>query len=215
MKRYLGTSLIVLGILIIGSSLFIKFQADYKKNILLNEYKERMISLQNDEYENSNVNNNDENVINENEFIESNSDEKEVLDIKNENVIGIIEIPKIELTAPIGQGTDKETLKYAVGHFEETAMPGQKGNCCIIGHRSYTYGEFFNRLDEIKEKDKIIVSFNNNTYNYIVKKIFVVEPEEISVLEDNKDIESEITLITCTPLRVGTHRLIIKGELEK
>lgn len=214
MKKHLGAFLIILGVSIILGSLFIKFRVDYKKNQLINEFKESMVSLQKDEDENNINVNNDYTSVNEDDCVEISLDEKENLDIRKENVIGIIEIPKINLTAPIGQGTDKETLKYTVGHFEKTAMPGQKGNCCIIGHRSYTYGEFFNRLDEIKEGDKITVSYNNNTYNYIVKKVFVVEPEEISVLEHDNNIESEITLITCTPLRVGTHRLIIKGELE-
>ena len=75
------------------------------------------------------------------------------------------------------------------------------------------YREYFNRLDEVEKGDTITVQNNNNTYNYTVTDIFVVEPQEVSVLESDKDGHSEITLITCTPLRVGTHRLIVKGIL--
>ena len=92
-------------------------------------------------------------------------------------------------------------------------MPGQKGNFCVIGHRSYTYGEFFNRLDEIEENDEIIVEYNGKEFKYKVTEIKVVKPEEVSVL--NQSEEEEITLITCTPIRVGSHRLIIKGIREQ
>lgn len=211
-KMYLDKIFIILGVLILSGALYMKYKADYKEKKLINEYKQRMVEIQNDEKE---IVQEDESSIESKAEpqIKTNLLEKE--EEKNENVIGIIEIPKIHMTAPIGQGIDRETLKYSVGHFENTEMPGEKGNCSIIGHRSYTYGEFFNRLDEIEKEDKIIINYNNQVFNYVVKKIDVVEPEEVSVLEDDEDIKYELTLITCTPLRIGTHRLIIKCELER
>lgn len=130
---------------------------------------------------------------------------------QSSKTIGILSIPKIDLSVGIGEGVDSETLKYSVGHFPETAMPGKNGNLCIIGHRSYAYGEFFNRLDEVEKNDYIIIESYGNTFKYKVTETKVVTPDEVSVLNQTED--SDITLITCTPIRVGSHRLIIKGVL--
>lgn len=209
MKKHIDKILIIIGIIIIGTAVGMKLQTVYREKQMIEEYKNRMASLNDGvtETENSCNNGNDSNGENCNA-------ENSTAEDYHKNIIGIIEIPKIELTAPIGQGTDEETLKYSVGHFEQTAMPDEKGNCCIIGHRSYTYGEYFNRLDEIENGDTITVHYKNNKYNYTVTDTFVVEPQEVSVLKNSGNNDSEITLITCTPLRVGTHRLIVKGILK-
>lgn len=130
----------------------------------------------------------------------------------NENAIALINIPKISLTAPVCEGVDMDTLKYSIGHFKETPLPGKVGNCCLAGHRSYTYSELFNRLDEVSTGDLVIVQTKDKEYKYKIYDIKVVKPEDTWVLNNTKD--SEITLITCTPIRVGTHRLVLKGKLQ-
>ncbi|MBV4417849.1 class D sortase [Clostridium tyrobutyricum] len=127
-----------------------------------------------------------------------------------DGTIGILVIPKIDLKVTIGEGTDMRTLKYAVGHFKNTAMPGQKGNFALAGHRSYTYGQYFNRLGELKNGDEIYVETINKNYKYTIYSIKVVLPNQIEVLNPTKD--STITLVTCTPIRIATHRLIIKAK---
>lgn len=127
--------------------------------------------------------------------------------------IGILYIPKIDLEAAVLQGVNPKTLRYAVGHYENTPLPSEGGNSCIVGHRSYSYGAFFNRLDEIELNDKIEMEVSGKTYYYNVKDILVVKPEEVWVLDATE--ETMITLITCTPIRIGTHRLIIRAILEK
>jgi sortase A len=129
-----------------------------------------------------------------------------------EDVLGIIYIPKIDLTAAIGKDVSMSTLKYAVGHFEGTALPGEKGNCCIAGHRSYTYSQFFNRLDEVVAGDEIRIKTTKGTFKYVVYDKFVVEPSQVEVLKPTKD--ATLTLVTCTPIRVATHRLIVKARLQ-
>lgn len=130
---------------------------------------------------------------------------------KNYGTLGILDIPKIDLKVAIQEGTDLDTLKYAVGHFKDTSLPGQKGNFALAGHRSYTYGEYFNRLDELKIGDEIIVETVKGTYQYEVYNIKVVLPEDVEVLNSTED--ATMTLITCTPIRVGTHRLIVSARL--
>lgn len=127
--------------------------------------------------------------------------------------IAVLSIPKIDLTVAVGEGVDDHTLKYAVGHFTQTALPGETGNFCLIGHRNYTFGQFFNRLDELAAGDRVSVERDGETYTYVITESFVVEPSDTWVLDPSD--AAEITLITCTPIRVATHRLIVKGVLER
>ena len=197
-KKDLGKMLIALGCIIIIVAISLKIITDYKQKKIVDNYRDYISNMQNEDKS-----------FNENKKAFETYTSQE----QSSNIIGILSIPKLDLNVGIGEGVDNETLKYSVGHFSDTAMPGQKGNFCVIGHRSYTYGEFFNRLDEIEENDEIIVEYNGKEFKYKVTEIKVVKPEEISVL--NQSEEEEITLITCTPIRVGSHRLIIKGIREQ
>ena len=197
-KKYLGKMLIALGCIIIIVAISLKIITDYKQKKIVDNYRNYISNMQNEDKS-----------FNENKKAFETYTSQE----QSSNIIGILSIPKLDLNVGIGEGVDNETLKYSVGHFSDTAMPGQKGNFCVIGHRSYTYGEFFNRLDEIEENDEIIVEYNGKEFKYKVTEIKVVKPEEVSVL--NQSEEEEIILITCTPIRVGSHRLIIKGIREQ
>ena len=197
-KKYLGKMLIALGCIIIIVAISLKIITDYKQKKIVDNYRNYISNMQNEDKS-----------FNENKKAFETYTSQE----QSSNIIGILSIPKLDLNVGIGEGVDNETLKYSVGHFSDTAMPGQKGNFCVIGHRSYTYVEFFNRLDEIEENDEIIVEYNGKEFKYKVTEIKVVKPEEVSVL--NQSEEEEITLITCTPIRVGSHRLIIKGIREQ
>ncbi|MBS5315359.1 MAG: class D sortase [Clostridiales bacterium] len=127
-------------------------------------------------------------------------------------VMGIVSIPKIDINLMLVEGVTRQALKFAVGHMPGTAMPGEVGNCALAGHRSYTFGEYFNRLDEVEVGDKIQITRGKETYTYKVYESFLVEPTEVWVTEpiENKKI---VTLITCHPVVKATHRLIVRGEL--
>lgn len=127
-------------------------------------------------------------------------------------VLGILSIPKINIDLLFTEGVTKEALKYAVGHMPGTAMPGEVGNCAVAGHRSYTFGEYFNRLDELEVGDEITVRIGSETYTYRIYESFLVEPSEVWVTEPVED-RKIITLITCHPVVKATHRLIVRGEL--
>lgn len=126
------------------------------------------------------------------------------------DAIGIIEIPKIEVRLPILNDVDDESLDAGVGHFPETALPGEQGNTAIAGHRSYKFGRKFNRLNELEINDSITIIRNKRRFDYLVTEIKVVEPDEISVL-DQPEKGRFLTLITCEPIRVASHRLIIRA----
>lgn len=123
----------------------------------------------------------------------------------------LLKIPKIDLDVVVAEGTSYPVLEYAVGHFTGTALPGQIGNLAMAAHRSFVTGEFFNRLDEVEIGDELIVDYNNKTFVYITTETFVVGPYDIWVLDPTE--KATITLVTCTPITTGTHRLIVKGVL--
>ena len=129
-----------------------------------------------------------------------------------EGVMGVMIIDKIDLTAPIVEGTKMKDIIYALGHFDGTAYPGETGNFAVAGHRSYSFGEYFSRLDELAAGDSVKVIYGKNTYNYIVDATYVVAPERVDVLNPTKD--KCITLVTCTPKWTATHRLVVRGHLE-
>lgn len=145
---------------------------------------------------------------NENNMDESNKN------IKSTDIIGIITIEKINLKLPIKNNFNETEIKSSVGHLDSTAYPGELGNCVIAGHRCYTKGKLFNRLDELAIGDSIYINYNSKEYKYKVINIQVVEPTDTSVLNAENN-ETALTLITCHPYKVNTHRLIIKAVIDK
>lgn len=128
--------------------------------------------------------------------------------------IGVIKISKINVKLPILSGATAANMKIGAGWMKQTTPIGQNGNTAIAAHRSYTKGRMFNRLNEMAVGDTFQIISEGKEYNYKVYNIVVVEPTDTSVLKGNTG-ESIVTLITCTPIKVATHRLIVQGKLVK
>jgi sortase A len=127
-------------------------------------------------------------------------------------VIGRIKIPAIEMDLLLIEGTSAAELNWGAGHIIGSALPGAPGNCSIAGHRNYVFGSYFSRLDEIVMGNIITLNYQKTDYQYVVDEIFIVEPDDVSVLK-SKAGQSTVTLITCTPKGSNTHRLIVQGHL--
>jgi sortase A len=198
--RIIGFILIAVGFAIVVSAGVMHFTAEKKGDELVRIYMDyaENITEQTSEGEGASV-------------AEVSEEIEEQPTVLPEGVLGVMVIDKISLTAPIAEGTDNKSIRYALGHFKDTAMPGQVGNFALAGHRSYTFGEYFSRLDELAEGDIIKVMYGGKTFNYVVDKSFVVKPSEVDVLDPTED--ATITLVTCTPKWTATHRLIVKGHL--
>lgn len=124
----------------------------------------------------------------------------------------ILEIPNLNIKVPVMDGTDKETLSVAAGHFEGTGSVG-KGNYCIAGHNSTIYAEIFNELDQIQIGDEVYLIDNDNNrtkYIYVVSEYNIVNPQSISVLDNFGD--DRLTVITCTD--DGRNRQVVIGKLK-
>ncbi|PYX96449.1 MAG: class D sortase [Acidobacteria bacterium] len=109
------------------------------------------------------------------------------------SVLGRLEIGRIGIAAMIVEGTNGRTLRRAVGHVPGTALPGERGNIAITGHRD----TFFRALRNIREDDEITLMTFNGSYRYRVDSMKVVEAEDTQVLNDSD--ESILTLVTCYP----------------
>lgn len=135
------------------------------------------------------------------------------LNINGDGIMGTIEIPKINVNLPIYHGTSDSVLSKGVGHFKESSLPvGEENTRSILtGHRGLPNAKLFTRLDEIKKGDLFFIRVCGETLAYKVEKIEVINPEDVEQLSviPKKDL---VSLITCTPYGVNTHRLVVTGE---
>lgn len=126
---------------------------------------------------------------------------------------GILYIDSIDAELPVTDGVTTAQLKVAVGHVPQTATIGNEGNAVIAGHRSYTYGQFFNRLGEVKEGDLIrYEDMSGLSFTYKVYEMLDIVPGDPAAFEQPED-EHILTLYTCTPIRTATHRLLVRARL--
>lgn len=130
-----------------------------------------------------------------------------------DGIMGSIEIPKISVNLPIYHGTSEKVLSSGVGHVQGSSLPigGNNTRSILTAHRGLPNSKLFTRLDEIKEGDLFFIRVQNNTLQYKVNKIEVIDPEQVEALriEEGKDL---VSLVTCTPYGINTHRLVVTGE---
>lgn len=107
--------------------------------------------------------------------------------------LAVLRIPRLKLTVPILEGIDPTVLDRGVGHIPETASPGEPGNIGIAGHRD----SFFRGLKDVKAGDEIEVATRGARDRYIVERTWIVDPEDLSVLEPTA--APSMTLVTCYP----------------
>lgn len=127
--------------------------------------------------------------------------------------IGRMKIPIINLDMPIAEGATKYNLRVAIGHYSNSSDFGEPGYCIFLGHRMYTYGRHFNRLGEVAPGDQIILEDKNTRYIYQVDLIETIMPADLLAALHAETEEKRIMLVTCTPVRVASHRLLVKGIL--
>lgn len=138
---------------------------------------------------------------------------EQLLNVNGDSLMGMIEIPKINVNLPIYHGTADEVLEVGVGHVRESSLPvgGENTRSVLTGHRGLPSAKLFSRLDELVEGDLFFIRIGDVTFAYQVFEIEVIKPEEVERLEivPEKDL---VSLVTCTPYGVNTHRLVVTGE---
>ncbi|GAA6395426.1 hypothetical protein I4300191C4_00830 [Solibaculum mannosilyticum] len=138
---------------------------------------------------------------------------EETLNLNGDGVMCYLEIPKIGVNLPVYHGASEEVLEKGAGHLEATTLPigGQGRHSVISAHRGLPSAELFTRLDEMEAGDVFYIHVLDQTLAYEVDQIETILPEELEKLaaEDGKDL---VTLLTCTPYAVNTHRLLVRGS---
>ena len=129
--------------------------------------------------------------------------------------IARIEIPRIKLNMPVAEGATNYNLRVAIGHYTPSARLGEAGRSVLFGHRMYTYGRHFNRLGEMEAGDTIIIETKTHRYTYTVDRIDRILPAELLSQIYAPADGTRIMLVTCDPIRVASHRLLVHGTLTR
>lgn len=135
------------------------------------------------------------------------------LNLAGDGMMGMVEIPKISINLPIYHTTSEEVLEKAAGHLEGSSLPagGESTHAVISAHRGLPSASLFTDLDKLEEGDHFFLHVLDDTLAYEVDKLSVVEPEDTGNLavEEGEDL---VTLLTCTPYGVNSHRLLVRGH---
>ena len=137
----------------------------------------------------------------------------EALNVGGNGMIGYLSIPKIGVELPIYHGTGDEVLSKAVGHLEGSSLPtgGLGTHSALSAHRGLPSSKLFTDLDKLEIGDTFTISILDRLLTYEIDKITIVEPKEIKELAIDPN-EDYVTLVTCTPYGINTHRLLVRAK---
>lgn len=129
-----------------------------------------------------------------------------------DGVMGAIRIPKISVNLPVYHGTSEQTLASGAGHLYGSSLPvgGKDTHAVITGHRGLVEASMFTRLDEMRVGDYFYIDVMGHTLGYKVDRITEINPDDTSKLKIVPG-EDRVTLMTCTPYGVNTHRLLVSA----
>ena len=137
----------------------------------------------------------------------------QILNPTGNNIMGYIDVPKIDQRLAIGHGTGAYILERGVGHVEGTSLPigGPNTHAVLAGHRGLPSAKIFSDLDQVVKGDKFFLYILDEVLAYEIDQIEIVLPDDDKFLqiEEGKDL---VTLLTCTPYGVNSHRLLIRGH---
>ena len=137
---------------------------------------------------------------------------KDLLNVSNNGMMGYISINKIKVEIPIYHGTGASVLNVAVGHLEGSSLPvgGKSTHSVLSAHRGLPSAKLFTDLNKLEIGDIFEITVLDRKLTYQVDKISVVEPNDVTNLKIKKN-KDYMTLMTCTPYGLNTHRLLVRG----
>lgn len=127
--------------------------------------------------------------------------------------MGYVEIPKIDIYLPIYHGLEEKTLQKGIGHMPESSLPvgGESTHAVLSGHTGLPAAKLFTDLDQMEEGDVFYIHVMDEVLAYETDQILVVLPDETDAIRIQKG-EDLVTLLTCTPYGVNSHRLLVRGH---
>ena len=205
MMKKVFITLIIIGISLIGTALFIDFKSKSIQDNLVQKYEEKMYSNSSVEYSyNPEIN---ENMEKKEAIKDSFNQSKNKSKAEESNVIGILEIDSIGVKAPIVLG--EENLDYVVAKYRAGSDFGEVGNVILAAHNNMC-GSIFRNLHKLKIGSTVKIISDNKELEYKITNRYIVEPNDTRKINFSND-KKEITLITC--INYAKQRLILTGEL--
>lgn len=140
-----------------------------------------------------------------------------VLNVAGDGIMGYLEIPKINIKLGIYHGTEDDVLQTGVGHLNGTSLPigGESTHSVLAAHRGLPSARLFTDIDQLKQGDVFYIHMLDETMAYQVDQIMdMVDKDDHETLEEALQIQEgkdEVTLFTCTPYGVNSHRLLVRG----
>lgn len=213
--KILTLSLLIIGLLCLIYPAVSNFFYNKKQKEVIEDYDEQVSGLPDEvtdkmledakEYNDALSGSGDENGVS------GNTAYSELLKLNN-GQMGYIVIPAINVNLPIYHYTDDEVLRVGIGHIENSSLPvgGASTHCLLTGHSGLAGAELFTNLDKLKTGDKFYIKTLDTVLCYEVDRISVVLPNDDSELKitEGRDF---VTLITCTPYGINSHRLLVRG----
>ncbi|WP_278854608.1 class C sortase, partial [Gordonibacter pamelaeae] len=136
----------------------------------------------------------------------------DVLDVDGTGLMGTVSIPSIGLALPVYHGTSDDVLAHGAGHIPQTSLPvgGAGTHAVLTGHTGLPTARLFTDLERLKEGDVFVIEVLGERRAYAVDDVRVVEPDDVSSIRVDGEREY-VTLLTCTPYGVNSHRLLVRG----
>ena len=136
----------------------------------------------------------------------------DVLDVDGTGLMGTVSIPSIGLALPVYHGTSDDVLAHGAGHIPQTSLPvgGAGTHAVLTGHTGLPTARLFTDLERLKEGDVFVIEVVGERRAYAVDDVRVVEPDDVSSIRVDGEREY-VTLLTCTPYGVNSHRLLVRG----
>lgn len=136
-----------------------------------------------------------------------------LMNLRDDGIIGYVHIPKIKVNLTIGHTVEEEVLRKKAGHMPGSSFPiaGENVHAVLSAHRGLPSASLFSDLDQMEVGDTFQIHVLDRIYDYQVREINVILPEETEYLNIVPG-KNYVTLMTCTPYGVNTHRMLVKGE---
>lgn len=218
MKKHLPT-IIVAVIFLCGLSLFLyptisNLYNQYLNNKLIGDYEEAFESTTPEQFNEAmqNAIAYNQNRDNKTKLEELGLTYENSLNAAGNGIMGYIEIPKISVSLIIYHTIDEEVLQKGIGHVPQSHLPigGKSTHCVLAGHTGLPSAKLLTNIDHLNVGDRFYIHVLNEVLEYQIDDVSVVEPDEVSRLNvvSGKDY---VTLVTCTPYGVNSHRLLVRG----
>lgn len=147
------------------------------------------------------------------EYEDLNEQYYSAMDVAGNGIMGYIDIPSIKVELPIYHGTGDAVLNRAVGHLEGSSLPigGEGTHAVMSAHRGLPSAKLFSDLDRLVVGDQFTITVLNQVLTYEVDQILIVEPTQMEAI-NRVPGQDYVTLLTCTPYGVNTHRMLVRGH---